>query len=300
VSFDSFDEVGTFAVENSWDVQVIVSDQFNSAIIQSTVATATIFQHWGIGLGVGKFWEQGGLDVAGQIYQNDGNAVLDESSGYQRDDLYTKTELNAGQLDTRYYTESELDAKFASSNIVGAQRVIPSSVAKAGGGTIVVDPDGTVRVSASGVTAISLNDVFEQELSYRIDILHFNSVNNNNLFRFRAGGADFTGATYVQAGSYHTGSWTTGVETVSGYGQVTNGGLLSVNGKTYSRTRLNLTMVGVNVFWDMQTMTRDGGGQTDWAATGDVSTGSFQSGFSLLASAGSFTAGTAIKIWRLK
>lgn len=34
-------------------------------------------------------------------------------SGYSIDDAYTKTELNSGQLDTRYYTESEVDAALA-------------------------------------------------------------------------------------------------------------------------------------------------------------------------------------------
>jgi hypothetical protein len=96
VTFNNFDTVGTYAVENAWDVQVTVSDKFGTAVIQSTVATATIFMHWGPGLGLGKFWEQGGLDVGGQIYQNSGKLVLDTGSSA------TSAQLNAGTSQATY------------------------------------------------------------------------------------------------------------------------------------------------------------------------------------------------------
>jgi hypothetical protein len=90
VAFNSFDVVGTYALEQAWEVQVVVQDKFNQAVIQGTVATAKIFMHWSpSGLGVGKFWEQGGMDVLGQIYQNDGKRVIDEVSIHERSSHYT-------------------------------------------------------------------------------------------------------------------------------------------------------------------------------------------------------------------
>lgn len=84
VAFNSYDTVGTYAIESAWEVRIEVLDKFATAAIAGTIATAAIFMHWDEnGLAVGKFWEQGALDVKGQIYQNDGKAVLDE------DDLTT-------------------------------------------------------------------------------------------------------------------------------------------------------------------------------------------------------------------
>lgn len=70
---------GVFDVEKAWDWRVEVSDRFIGTAVQSLVATAAVFMHWGRGLGVGKFWEQGALDVAGQIYQS-GQPVIDAAS----------------------------------------------------------------------------------------------------------------------------------------------------------------------------------------------------------------------------
>lgn len=81
ITFNGFDTVGTYAIEDSWEVLVEVSDQFNTSSVQSTIATAKIFMHWGgqgEGLGIGKFWERGAVDILGQAYQNDGAKIIDE------------------------------------------------------------------------------------------------------------------------------------------------------------------------------------------------------------------------------
>jgi microcystin-dependent protein len=75
ISFNSFDTVGTYALESAHEILVTVGDIFSSASTAGTIATAAIFMHWGPGLGVGKFWERGGLDVRGRIYQSDGEMV---------------------------------------------------------------------------------------------------------------------------------------------------------------------------------------------------------------------------------
>lgn len=210
-------------------------------------------------------------------------------------ELATDAEAAAATDTTRAVTPSNLGL----STVVGARRIFPTSLAKAGGGTLVMDPDGTARVTASGVTGISMNGIFEAEHDYFIDIAHFASVNQNSIFRLRHAGVDYAGLTYVQMGTYHTGSWTTGTETVAGYGQVTTVGLLSVNGRTVGRTHMLLSMLGSAAYWSMQTTTRDGGSQTNWAGTGDVSQGASHDGFSLLVGGGSFNVGTTIRVWEL-
>ncbi|UOE45894.1 DUF859 family phage minor structural protein [Agromyces larvae] len=79
VTFSGSRTVGTYSIEEAHDVLVEVLDDFlvSSAIL--TVPTAAIFMHLDSteGVGIGKFREQGSLDVAGQIYQNDGRAVVD-------------------------------------------------------------------------------------------------------------------------------------------------------------------------------------------------------------------------------
>lgn len=66
---------GVYGIEQSWEVRVEVADKLMGSAAQTVVATSAVFMHWGQGLGVGKFWEQGALDVAGDIYSS-GNLVV--------------------------------------------------------------------------------------------------------------------------------------------------------------------------------------------------------------------------------
>jgi microcystin-dependent protein len=75
LSYNSYALLATYIITSAWEVLVEVGDKFVASSIAGSVATATIFQHWSTGLGVGKFWERGGLDVKGPIYQNDGEMV---------------------------------------------------------------------------------------------------------------------------------------------------------------------------------------------------------------------------------
>lgn len=71
-------DVDPFDTQQSYEVRLDIVDKFKTVTIVETIATSTVFMHWnGNSLAVGKFWEQGSLDVAGQIYQNDGRRVLD-------------------------------------------------------------------------------------------------------------------------------------------------------------------------------------------------------------------------------
>lgn len=74
--------VGTYSIQASYEVRIEISDYFSTSATEMVIATASIFMHWdaALGVGIGKFREQGMLDVAGQIFQNSGAAVLDQSS----------------------------------------------------------------------------------------------------------------------------------------------------------------------------------------------------------------------------
>ena len=80
--------VGDYPLNQSFDVKIEVEDVFGStsrATYIGTVATGVIFQHWGTGLGLGKFWEEGMLDVAGDGYFKAGNGgtgkIVTEGTG---------------------------------------------------------------------------------------------------------------------------------------------------------------------------------------------------------------------------
>jgi hypothetical protein len=68
---------GTYAVDSAYDVRVEVIDIFATSTVQSVIATAAVFMHWGDGLAIGKFYEpgRGSIDAMGQIYQNNGQFV---------------------------------------------------------------------------------------------------------------------------------------------------------------------------------------------------------------------------------
>lgn len=71
----AFSFAGPFPVDTAYDVKIEISDRFVTTTLIGTLSTATIFQHWSTGLGVGKFWERGMVDVAGDIYNRSGSLV---------------------------------------------------------------------------------------------------------------------------------------------------------------------------------------------------------------------------------
>lgn len=114
ITFNSNVLLSTYAVETAWEVKVDVKDKFSTATAQNTVTTAAIFMHWATtGMGMGKFWERGGLDVLGQIYQNNGFAVLDTSDAATTSvqgivELATLAEVTTGTDTTRVVTPAGL------------------------------------------------------------------------------------------------------------------------------------------------------------------------------------------------
>lgn len=212
-----------------------------------------------------------------------------------------KSAMDSGMFDTRYYTESEINGLITNNAFVGIRRVIPPTVAKAGTGTVVVDSDGTVRVSVGGPTAISLNDIFQTGKNYEIDIVGITSADGNNAFRFRKAGVDLSGASdYVWGAFYDTLTWI-GSQAGSGYSAVSNTVLLSVNGKTnhWSKIFILNRHNTSSQYFHFISNSRAGSQQTIWSGSGDTG-GTTQTGFTLIVGAGSFSADTQIKVWELQ
>lgn len=77
ITYNSFYVISPYAEDSSWDVRVEVFDKFLTSAAQTAVAVAAILMHWDEsgGVGIGKFHENGGLDVAGDIYHRNGAVV---------------------------------------------------------------------------------------------------------------------------------------------------------------------------------------------------------------------------------
>lgn len=104
LTFNSYVLISPYSISTAYEVRVEVIDKFGTTAAEGTVATATIFMHWGDGLGLGKYYEagRGTLDVIGQIYQNDGKAVLDI------EDFATTAEVLAGTSTVKVLTPASL------------------------------------------------------------------------------------------------------------------------------------------------------------------------------------------------
>ncbi|MFJ4173416.1 DUF859 family phage minor structural protein [Microbacterium sp. NPDC089696] len=102
-----------FGTTTSWDVRVEVADKFGVYVADTTVATAAVtLDLYGKNVGVGKIWERGALDVAGDIYQ-DGEKVIDASDVASTTDagvieIATQAEVDAGTDTVRAVTPATL------------------------------------------------------------------------------------------------------------------------------------------------------------------------------------------------
>lgn len=86
VTYDDSINIGggaAYPVSSSFDVKIELTDKtgISPSVLQTRVATAAVTLDMnGIRVGVGKYWEQGGLDVNGDIY-SDGSLVEPIGSG---------------------------------------------------------------------------------------------------------------------------------------------------------------------------------------------------------------------------
>lgn len=61
-----------FAITSAYDIRFSLYDKFNNTVATQVVTVGTVVMSWGrTGVGIGKVWTQGALDVKGDIYEND-------------------------------------------------------------------------------------------------------------------------------------------------------------------------------------------------------------------------------------
>ena len=77
LSYNSYVLVGGYPVDSSYEFQVQVADDLSTSLVQFIMPASTIFMHWDgmAGVGIGKFRENGTLDVNGEIYNHQGSIV---------------------------------------------------------------------------------------------------------------------------------------------------------------------------------------------------------------------------------
>lgn len=211
ITFNGYDLINTYAVLQAYDVKLEVSDHFNTTPIQFVISVAEVFMHWGPGLGVGKYWERGTLDLKGQGYQNEGKALIDEDDVATATakgivELATNAETQTGTDSTRAVTPQGLASVVTPTMLTEVndrldlleyrpQGVIPSSVV-VGSGSASVAADGTVTFT--GVSSISLNGVFDGVGGdvYEIEVSLLTSTDSTLSMRLRNGGSDVSSSTY--------------------------------------------------------------------------------------------------------
>jgi hypothetical protein len=80
IVFNGYALFSGFPVTSAYDVLVEVLDDFATSAMQLTLATSSVFMHWGNatageGLGIGKFWQRGSVDIRGDLYLEPNSAL---------------------------------------------------------------------------------------------------------------------------------------------------------------------------------------------------------------------------------
>lgn len=70
IAFNNYVNIGTYSITDAYDVLVQIIDDFSTSEIIIKVPVAKVFMHWdaSLGVGIGKYRENGALDVAGDIF----------------------------------------------------------------------------------------------------------------------------------------------------------------------------------------------------------------------------------------
>lgn len=223
-----------YSVTSSFDVRVEVRDNLSIATtVERTIATGAVLLDLNAadGVGIGKYHEDGMLDVAGDIYQG-GYKVVDLSriatltqqgivelatsaetiAGTDTDravtpaglvtltatdarrglvELATAAEARAGTDTTRAITPATLRAV-----TIPVQGVIPASIAYTGGSAPTVADDGTINFTAK--SAVRLNGIFDGTGAdlYKIYIYFKSSTGAGLNCRLRNAGTDLSSSSY--------------------------------------------------------------------------------------------------------
>ena len=228
------------------------------------------------GIGIGKYRAAGAmLDVFGQIRQNNGLDVLDESfvvptattslagvvelstspesvAGLLDTRAVTpaslKGALDGGLFDTRYYTEAEVEARIADR---GWTPAIATSIASSGAAATLNTTTGVVTCPA-GTTSLRLDGLIEPGYEYEFELSIAVAAGSlqQMWFRMTEGGVDKATASYNVGGYWGQYNATWGVYSVNAgtgfaFGHVT-GALPSTYVESHHSLRLVPTEQGTN------------------------------------------------------
>lgn len=71
------DVIGTYPITSSYDIEVSVSDKFNTSRSAGIIPTGEVTMSWGRkGIGAGKVWEKGAIDAADDVYIKGHRAIF--------------------------------------------------------------------------------------------------------------------------------------------------------------------------------------------------------------------------------
>jgi hypothetical protein len=145
--------LSTFDVTKSYDIRLEVSDQFNTTIALGTISTGQVTMSWGrTGIGIGKVWEKGTLDVRGDTHIQ-GNLELTNGATYFKFEpigsSYVEIETNSALIDfmspVRFYSG---DVNFRNDIVMASSKGIVSEYNNAH--ILREHGNGNVTLSASG------------------------------------------------------------------------------------------------------------------------------------------------------
>ncbi|AWN03350.1 minor tail protein [Microbacterium phage Count] len=132
---------GTYLASDSYDILVTVTDKLDNSSVQKTIATASVFMHWSkTGVGIGKFHEQGRLDVAGDIY-------------------------SSGKLISTGDVQSAATVRSQMGRFLGTGDVSPTSTTHG----LQIGPDGGNRLVLDGNEIMSVNGSTPNDLNLQIE-----------------------------------------------------------------------------------------------------------------------------------
>lgn len=250
-----------FPTGSSFDVKVEVADQFNTSAPTTalgSVSTAGVMTHFRpgeIGVGMGKFWEQGTLDVAGPIYR-------DNSLVIAQNDAASNAETATGTATNKFVTPAGLASRVASETVAGvaelatlaevrandaARVVTPAKMVTVVGQKIMVPTASTGTINADGsvtfsaLTSIALDGIFTTEFPrYKVffEITALSALSSLFL-NFRTAGVTNTTAVYQTTRDYGSGGTTNAVSSanqtrleVAGASSTAHDGELTIFGPT--------------------------------------------------------------------
>jgi hypothetical protein len=91
ISLTGNDIIGGCLATTSYDFRLEITDKFKTSVAINTLPTAEVPMSWSkTGVGVGKIWEQGALDVGGDVYINNALAGYIVESGSNSNGDYAK------------------------------------------------------------------------------------------------------------------------------------------------------------------------------------------------------------------